>query len=477
MIEKRDDMVRRITIDPVTRISGFLEIDVREEQGRIIDAKTSGLLYRGFEKMLKGRPPLDAIYFTERICGICSTSHAIASSLALENALNITPDKNGRYLRDIIHGFEFISNHLRHFYIFVTPDFVKFSDINPIHPQSQRDFRIPNTISEGIIKNYGSAVELSRLAHEGLSVLGGKAPHNHGVFVGGVTVNLDSYKIEKIKSITKALKEFITGPMFYDMDIIARYYPEYFLNGTTYENYMSFGVFDYPDEPELTFSKPGVNISGKLYPLDIGKITENIQFSWYKGSSIDEKPGSLYTENTDVYKEGGYSFIKAARYNGFPMEVGPLARLKINGEYNGKNSTMDRNIARVMESKIIIEKMQGLIDRLVPKESGQKRYQIPKEAFSVGLIDTIRGSLGHWIAIKGGLIQNYDIITPSVWNFSPLDSNGVHGPVEKSLIGAKIEDINEPIELGRIVRSFDPCISCATHIINSPSEPIEIRVL
>lgn len=470
-------MPRRITIDPVTRISGFLEIDVIEDKKRIVDAKTSGLLYRGFEKMLKGRPPLDAIYFTERICGICSTSHAVVSSLALENALNIIPDKNGRYLRDIIHGLEFISNHLRHFYIFVVPDFVNLSNIKPIYPQNPKCCKIPNTLREGIIKHYNLAVELSRLAHEGLSVLGGKAPHNHGVFVGGVTVNIDSYKIEKIKSITKTLKEFIIGPMIDDMDIIARYYPEYFLNGNSYESYLSFGVFDYTDEPEITFSKPGVYIDGKVYPLEIGRITENIQYSWYKGDSNIEKPGTIYNEATDIYKEGGYSFIKAARYNGFPMEVGPLARLKISGEYKGGNSTMDRNIARVMESKIIIEKLEGLIERVIPKESGQKRYIIPEKASGAGLVDTIRGSLAHFITIENRLIQNYDIITPSVWNFSPLDSNGIHGPVEKSLIGAEIEDINEPIELGRIVRSFDPCISCATHIINSPSEPIEIRVI
>ena|SRR5690554_277374 len=104
-------MAKKIVINPVTRISGFMEIEAYIENNRIVDAKTEGLMYRGFEKMLEGRKPFDAVYFTQRICGICSTAHSMASTLALEDALGIVPGEQGRYLRDIIHGAEFLLNN------------------------------------------------------------------------------------------------------------------------------------------------------------------------------------------------------------------------------------------------------------------------------------------------------------------------------------------------------------------------------
>lgn len=118
-------MSKRIVINPLTRISGFMEIDVMVDQNRVVDVKTKGNLFRGFEQMLIGRSPFDAVYFTQRICGICSAAHSMASSLALEDALNIEPMEQGRYLRDIIHCCEFLQNHIRHFYQYTVPDFVK----------------------------------------------------------------------------------------------------------------------------------------------------------------------------------------------------------------------------------------------------------------------------------------------------------------------------------------------------------------
>lgn len=470
-------MSKRITIDPVTRISGFLEINTEVEDSVVVNAKTGGLLYRGFEKMLKGRPPLDAIYFTERICGICSTAHSMCSTLALENALNVTVTLNDSYMRDLIHGFEFIHNRLRQFYYFTVPDFVKMPDVNPLSPQQYADFRIPENLSEKIINNYMANVEYSRLAHEGLATLGGKAPHNHGIFVGGVTVDIDSYKLSKVKSIIAKLKDFITNNMIDDMNIIAKYYPDYFEKGTSYPNFMSYGLFDKYNDPEITFVKPGVMVKGQRYPFDPSKITENIQSTWFTSSMPTEKPGTPDSEEVNLSKPGAYTFIKAPRYEDLPMEVGALARLMLTGEYTRGNSCMDRNIARILETKKIINIMEKFAERIEIKPNNQRRYEIPDRAFGVGLVDTTRGSLGHWTQIEDKVIKYYDIITPTNWNLSPIDSKGLHGVGEVALIGTKINNVSEPLELGRIIRSFDPCISCATHIIRKGYEPVKIKVL
>lgn len=470
-------MSRTIKIDPVTRISGFLEIKAEVDKNIIVNAETSGLLYRGFEKMLKGRSPLDAIYFTERICGICSTSHAMASSLALEDVLKLEVDINDSYIRDLIHGFEFLHNHMRQFYYFTVPSFVKMPDIKPISPQGYADFRIPETLSKKIIENYMENIKYSRLAHEGLAVLGGKAPHSHGIFAGGVTVNIDSSKLIKIKSIISELKQFINNSMINDINIISQYYPDYFEKGISYPNFMSYGIFNRYSDPEISYVGSSIMIAGKKHPLDPSKITESIKHAWYVSDKDVEIPGEGNAEEVDIAKTGAYTFIKAPRYDGMPMEVGPLARLMLTGEYTRGNSCMDRNIARVIETKKIVQIMEKLTERIQLKRNNQKAYKIPDKALGVGLIDTIRGALGHWVQIENKVIKYYDVITPTMWNLSPKDNKGLPGALEKALIGSKINDTNQPVEIGRIARSFDPCVSCATHIVGNNQEPIKIEIL
>ena len=205
------------------------------------------------------------------------------------------------------------------------------------------------------------------------------------------------------------------------------------------------------------------------YPLEPDKITEQIHYSWYK------KDENL--EEVDLSKLDAYTFIKAPRYLGLPMEVGPLARLIISGEYTNGHSCMDRNIARVLETEKILGIMKKLAERIELKPNNQKVYDIPEKAYGVGLIDTTRGALGHWIAIENNVINHYNIITPTVWNLSPKDESNLPGTIERALIGTKLNNIKEPIEIGRIVRSFDPCVSCATHLIGSTGDTEIIEVL
>lgn len=469
-------MVNKITINPITRISGFLEIEVEVEQNKIVDAKSNGMLFRGFEKMLRGRPPLDAIYFTERICGICSTAHSVASASALEDVLNISPNENDKMIRDFLHGCEFVQNHLRHFYQYTIPDFVRNANMESSFITSNHDYRLPDKFDEELSVHYVESLEYSRLAHEMLSVLGGKAPHNHGIFAGGVTVNIEAAKWIKLKSILSSIHEFLIKKLIPDVYIIAEYYPEYFKNGVGYKNLMSYGLFYSYEEERLFYVAPQVIINGEHHAFIPEKITENIHSAWYESSKEEQSP-TEQTVDENVHKTDAYSWIKAPRYEGYPMEVGPLARMCLSGNYNRGISTMDRTIARVLELKRIIEIMEGLLDRIQLLPVQQQRYEFSSEARGKGLTDTTRGALGHWISVQNQVIKNYDIITPSAWNLSPEDSKGIKGVIEKALIGTTIEDLKNPVEIGRIVRSFDPCVSCATHVISDRHSPVDIRVV
>jgi len=216
-------MKEKIVVNPVTRISGFLEITAYVENNKIVDAESTGLLFRGFEKMLKGRPPLDAVYFTERICGICSTAHSLVSTKALENIYNINVNKNEERLQGIIHGAEFLQNHLRHFYQYVIPDYVSGFENNPLYSFTHKDYRIPENKSMRIREDYYTSMEYSRKAHKIIAVLGGKAPHNHGIVPGGVTTQITGQKIEELKSYVNEIRGFILDRMLEDVYTIAEY--------------------------------------------------------------------------------------------------------------------------------------------------------------------------------------------------------------------------------------------------------------
>lgn len=468
-------MVKKIVINPVTRISGFLEISVYIENNKIVDAKSAGMLFRGFEKMFKGRPPLDAIYFTERICGICSTAHSIVSSKALENAFNIPVDENENMIKDILHGSEFLQNHIRHFYQYTLPDFVKGFNVYPVYSVTHNDFRIPEKLSEKLVNDYFESIEFSRKAHEILAILGGKAPHNHGVFAGGVTVNITAQKIVQIKSLLQQICDFVKNVMIEDAYIVGKYYDEYFKNGVGYKNFMSYGLFNNYGK-DIFYVDPKVSINNKEENLEPSKISENIYSSWYKSDKVVLKPTDPETDE-DLTKPEAYTWIKAPRYEGYAVEVGPLARMYLSGNYTKGISTMDRTIARALEAKKVCEIMNALLDKLIIKPPAPKNFDLPKDAVGKGVNDTTRGALGHWINVKNGKIENYTLITPTAWNLSPKDSKGLRGVIENALIGTYIEDIKNPVEIGRIVRSFDPCVSCATHVLSNNYSSIEIRIV
>ncbi|WP_442598306.1 nickel-dependent hydrogenase large subunit [Neobacillus sp. D3-1R] len=468
-------MSKRIIINPLTRISGFMEIDVLVENHKVVDAKTKGNLFRGFEQMLVGRSPFDAVYFTQRICGICSSAHSMASSLALEDALKVVPSEQGRYLRDIIHCCEFLQNHIRHFYQYTVPDFVKIEQ-NPLFQSDHEDFRLPQSINDRISKHFFDSLGISRSAHQMLAVLGGKAPHNHGVFIGGITTQATAEKVVHLDSLLDKIIVFIDEKMIPDVYDIAHYYPDYFRLGGGYGNLMTYGSFNHYQDLGTLYVDPLISkIDSGPEPFDENKIQEKIDYSWYKANENSYKPEEVVAE-PDMDKTKAYSWVKAARYDNLPFEVGPLARLILSGEYDNGISAMDRTIARALETKKIAQIMKTLLKQIIPGVDVQKKWELPESASGRGLVDTTRGALGHWLKIHEKKISFYQIITPSTWDFSTRDNNGYRGPAEEALIGTPIENPDKPAEIGRILRSFDPCMSCATHVYSPGKQVKTIKV-
>jgi len=465
-------MIQRSALNPVARVSGFMEVEATIDNNKVVNAKSKGLLFKGSKRILSGRNPLDAVYSTQGICGICSTAHSVASSLALENAIGILPSQQERYLRDIIQGCDFLQNHIRHFYQYTLADFVKLPENFSLCEAESEDFRLPKNKNYEIAEHYFESMNISRSIQEILALLGGKISHNNRILIGSITTD----KINVVKSFLHRIRQFIAERMIPDAFTIAQYYNDYYKIGGGCCNFLTYGCFYGYKEFGTLYVKPGVYIKGKESAFDSDKITEENDYSCYiDKQEIYRTMDSINDEEMGSSSE--YLWIKTPRYNGLPCEVGPLARQWLSGDYRNGTSTMDRIIARVLEAKKIVEIIDVLLENLYIGESYRKEYVIPIHSEGAGYIDTAKGALCHWFKIDNGIITFYRIITPSAWNLSTRINSGIMGTAEQALIGTSIQNVDNPVELGRIIRSFDPCVSCATHVYCQGEYVKTIRVM
>ncbi|WP_069998688.1 nickel-dependent hydrogenase large subunit [Cellulosilyticum sp. I15G10I2] len=466
-----------IKIDPISRVSGLLEISVEIENNVVVDARSSGMQFRGFEDMFRGRPPLDMPYLTARTCGICSTHHTLASTLALEAALGVTPSVNGIIVRELANGFELLQNHIRHMYQFVLPDYVNLEGVNPLQKTSPAtsDFRLPREVNTRLAANYYASLPFSRKAHTAIAVLAGKAPHPHGIFVGGTTTNISIMQYNDVRSILNEISVFVDEVLIPNMFTIADYYNDYYQLGDSYKNFLSERLFAEDNFP-ITYTLGGVLIDDELEPLDTANILESLRYTWLDAPNDIIPPGNdAFTPNAD--KPDAYSWVTAPRYRGYAMEVGPLARMYISGIYTRGTSAMDRNIARALETQKICEVMKGLLEILRLEPAMQRRWEIPQTASGMSIVAAARGTLMHFVEIEDALIKSYKLIPPSNWNMSPKDNNNIRGAAEEALMGTPIADPLNPVEIGRIVRSFDPCLNCAAHVTSDRHAPLTIQII
>jgi hydrogenase large subunit len=490
----------KITIDPMTRIEGHLKIEAVVDNKKVVEAKSEGTLYRGFEQILIGREPLDAIQITQRFCGVCPTPHAIASAQALENAFGIMPPNNGRIIRNIMQGANYIQSHVLHFYHLASLDYYRGPDIPPFVPRYEADYRLPDTVREALVNHYIQAYQIRLKAHELCAIWSGKMPHMASIAPGGVSI------IPRIDNITtslwrlKELTDFIDNVYIPDVITIAQVYRDYFQIGTGCKKFLSFGLFDLDAEPEVTkrqrFFPMGRMSNGKIEPVDPKKIAEDVAASWY------DSPSHAHPSKGDTIpnptKSGAYSWLKAPRYDGQVYEVGPLARMAM--AYESKSlpkaaqlisdtlsslrvgpealySVMGRHLARALECKIVADELNNMIMQVKLEEPVCTEHKIPDSAQGMGLWCAARGALGHWIEIKNGKIARYQAVVPTTWNASPKDDKGQPGPIEQAMLGTIVEDTENPFALARIVRSFDPCLACAVHLLEPGKSVKKFRIL
>jgi len=467
-------MTKRIRIDPLPRAHPFIAVEVAVENKRVVDAWCTCNFFRGFEIILRDRDPRDAPYLTERICGICSATHATAASFALERAAGARPPRNGNLLRNLIHGADILQGHLRHFYLYALPDYVRVPEVAPFAPGHTSDCRLPEKTNAALVEHLFQAVQVSRQADEMGALLGGKTPYSHGLLAGGSSVPPTADIVMTLRYKLKRVNDFIENVMPDDAARLAEAYPDYFEIGRRPVNMLSFGLFPTDESDRERHFPPGVLVDGQKRPLDPGVITEDVTNSWYLGD--DAPHPSLARTEPDREKQEAYSWAKAPRYGEESMEGGPLARRFLAGEGPARVSTLDRHLARVEEVRKIGRLMEQWLARLEPGEAVCTAFTPPEQGEGAGLVDGPRGPLGHWLRIKNGRIANYEIVTPTAWNLSPRDQRGGRGAAEEALIGAPVPDEEDPVAIGRVIRAFDVCTSCTAHVM-IPGRPVRRLVI
>ena len=505
---------------PINRVEGDLEIRVDIEDQTVMDAWSTGSMYRGFENILLGRGALDGLVITPRICGICSTAHLTAACKALDMIAGIKPPPNAVRIRNIALMVEEIQSDMRHAFLMFRPDFT-----NPVYKNY--------ALFDEAVKRYQPfegemAIEVVRETKKVLgivAILGGQWPHSSYMVPGGV-VSIPSLadmtqchfllkqfrawyersilgcSMERWRNITSE-SELSTWLDERDahrnsqVGIFIRMSRDIGLHriGKGHDTFISYGAFDIPEGSGIkglgqsdTYLPAGFVKNTEILAFDQAKITEHVTHSWFVDDTKGRHPSTGKTQPYASGEEGRkYSWAKAPRYDGFPAETGPLAEMIIAGnpffvDYLKKNGSnvFVRQLARMARPAFLMP----VIEKWILETTEDGSFYTPigeiRDGQGFGIVDVTRGALGHWVRIRDGLIDHYQIITPTAWNGSPRDDEGRRGPWEQALVGTPIKDLSNPVELGHVVRSFDACLVCTVHSIdrrNSLSlNPVHVRL-
>lgn len=477
----------RLVVGPFNRVEGDLEVHLEVEDGLVASARVNSPLYRGFEEMLPGKHPLDALVVVPRICGICSVSQSHAATLALRALMGLTPPDNGRLAEGLVTACENLADHLTHFYLFFMPDFARADYAHrPWHPAVAERFRaVSGSAAADMLPARASFMHL-------MGLMAGKWPHSLSLQPGGSARPLEQAETLQLIGLLKDFRRFLERHTFGDrleavaelasLDDLSRWRQgrrgdlALFLDaaddlglaglGRATDRFLSFGAY-LSDAGHLF--PAGVRRPGEdRQPLDPLAIVEDVSHARMAGEP--RHPGAGLTRPLPD-KAGAYTWCKAPRYAGQVLETGALARQVVAGHplildlvARHGGGVLARVLARLLELALLVPEMERWAAALRPGEPWCHHAPIPESGSAAGLTEAARGSLGHWLTVRDGHIAAYQIIAPTTWNFSPRDAAGTPGALEQGLVGLPVPDgETTPLAVQHVVRSFDPCMVCTVH--------------
>ncbi len=493
-------------IIPLNRVEGDLELHLEFEDNVVRQARSVGTMYRGIENLMTGRGPKDSLVITPRICGICTTAHLNAAAKALDMAYAATVPHNAQRLRNVTLLVEQLQNDVRQPFLLFMPDLIhaRYS-AQPLYGEAIKRYQVLK--GETALQ---TVTETKRVL-EIIAILGGQWPHSSFMVPGGVvtvpTVSDIAHCRHILRNFRKwyeqrvlgcpidrwhridsweALQAWLTeAPAHQNSDVgfFLRYALDLGLDrlGRGHDNFIGGGGPDLPAQTQVR----GINSNDQLIPngfitpegvapLNTQLINEDISSSFFKDEATIRHPFNGRTI-PDTTNPGGqkYSWAKAPRYRGQPAETGALADMLLAGspffvaqiKDKGANA-MIRTLARLVRPALVLPAIDQWLEEMAGCDTPYfKDYSKIVTGKGYGLVSAPRGMLGHWVTIENGVIGNYQVITPTAWNASPQDGDDVRGPWEEAIVGTEVQELQQPVEVEHIVRSFDPCLVCTVHAI------------
>lgn len=504
-------MSKRIIQIDLNRVEGDLDFQLELDGNKVVDARCIGSMYRGFEQIMIGRTPKDSLVITPRICGICGTAQLNAAVLALEQVGGIPVPPAAIRIRNLCLMAETVQSDLRQSFLFFSADFChpKYAG-RSFYQQARAAFQP----FQGWV--YRDALEHSRHTVEIIALFGGQWPHSSYMLPGGVTSPADSrHIIDSLSILHKLTRWFEKSVIGSDLDtwlalasadeffswldakethansaigLLTRMSRSVGLHhiGFGTPHMLSYGAYDDPADADA-FSAPRKRLfragflngyTGTIEPFEQAEITEHVRYSWFQPYPGGRHPFQGQTIPDYQPHSDRYTWCKAPRYQDKVVQTGPLADALIDGEplisslyqAEGGNAWL-RQFARLRRTARLLQTMRETLHQLAahpnePHMIAPPTQDIP-DGEGFGLVTAARGALGHWLQVTDGAISRYQVVTPTAWNASPKDSEGRHGHWESSLLGLTVDDPDDPVEIGHIIRSHDPCLVCTVHVLDS----------
>jgi Ni,Fe-hydrogenase I large subunit len=491
---------RRTVRMDLNRVEGDMEVRLELDGHTVTDAWCVGTMFRGFEQILLGRHPEDALVIAPRICGICSTSQLYAATSALETAYGTPIAPNGTRIRNLCLMAESVMSDARHTFLMFAPDFCNQAyREHPLHTQVMELFEPP---FKGRLA--AATVEHTKRILAIVIAFGGQWPHSTYMMPGGVTCTLDESKLAECSAAIDAYAEW------YERDVLGCSCEEWSALATAedFEAWLevpahrdsavgvftrfarSIGLEDLGrGTPHLLSSfreRPCLQDGGfydgareTIEPFRHESVSEHLRFSRYADPGSPRHPWE--SETVPDEKPGkAYSYAKATRYGEHVVQLGPLADLVLAGDplitsmlRTQGAGTWLRQFTRLHRAVATLQAMRETVSELRAQidDPTYIRSDPQPDGDGFGAINAARGSLGHWVRIRDGKIANYQVITPTAWNGSPRDGEGRRGHWEESFVGLEIKDLDNPVELFHIVRSHDACLVCTVHVATAKGAP------
>lgn len=509
-------------VSPLGRVEGDLDVRVTIEDGHVTSAWTEAAMFRGFEIILKGKDPQAGLIVTPRICGICGGSHLYKACYALDTAWETHVPPNGTLIRNIAQACETLQSIPRYFYALFAIDLTNKNYAKAaLYDEAVRRF------SAYVGTSYQQGVVLSNKPVEVYAIFGGQWPHSSFMVPGGVmsapnladvtrsTAILEHWKDNWLEAswLGCSIDRWLEIKTWEDMQawveenesqynsdcgFFIRYAQEIGLDkyGGGVGNYIATGTYFDPslyenptieDRNAALIGRSGIYAEGGFHEFDHLRVAEDTASSFFKNEGLLH-PWEGVTDPIDPAdgrEQGKYSWAKSPRYKvdgaGYiPLEAGPLARRMAAGAPGGGAhqdqdplfvdmmeklgpSVFVRQMARMHEGPKYYKWATQWLSEIDLHESFYSKPVERESGKGFGSTEAARGSLSDWIVLEDGKIENYQVVTPTAWNIGPRDANGTLGPIEQAMVGAPIVDMEDPVELGHVARSFDSCLVCTVH--------------